>query len=139
LDRLLFQLVGLRSRRLVPKPGPSRASPGSQGWYRMSGLDHDFEVAIDAALEQMRATIIGAIDAAQKAHADIQSAAGSSVPPPSRQFFASCVMQLGYCVQCDADIKTFEGGDSATAWHAIKNAVDLSNHYWESRFELRRE
>ncbi|WP_428534871.1 hypothetical protein [Rhodopila sp.] len=45
-------------------------------------------------------------------------------------------MQLANCLQCGADIKRFQGGDPKLAWHAIKNAVDISNHYWGSKFEL---
>jgi hypothetical protein len=103
----------------------------------MVGSDPTFEAKQDKVLEQMRASIVATIDEACKAFAENMSAAGYSEPPPPREYFASCVMQLAYRLQCGADVEKFAGGDPRIAWHAIKNAVDISNHYWGSNFELR--
>ena len=103
----------------------------------MIDSDRTFEDKQDKLLEHMRTSIAALIDQTCKAFAENMSAAGSSEPPPPRQFFASCVMQLAYRLQCGADVEKFEGGDAEMAWHAIKNAVDISNYYWGSNFELR--
>ena len=105
----------------------------------MSDADRNSEDKLDDALERMRSTVIAAIDQAYDAFAEAMSTAGTSEPPPPRQYFASCVMQLAYCLQCGADIKRFHGGDPKLAWHAIKNAIDISNHYWGSKFELQQK
>ena len=103
----------------------------------MIDSDRKFEDEQDKLLAHMRASIAAVIDETCNSFAETMTAAGHSEPPPPKQYFASCIMQLAYCLQCGADVEKFEGGDPKMAWHAIKNAVDISNHYWGSNFELR--
>ena len=103
----------------------------------MSDRDQTFEARVDEALDQLRESVLAAVDAAHEAFAAAVAAHGRGEPPP-RAFFASQVMQLGYCLQCGADPERFTGGDREAAWYAVKNAVDIANHHWGAGFEVRR-
>ncbi|WP_428491110.1 hypothetical protein [Rhodopila sp.] len=99
----------------------------------MPDPDRNFKNEQNQALEHMKATFIAAIEQAYEAFAETMSAAGSGEPPPPRQFSANCGVHLACCMHCGADINRLHGGDG------IKNAVDISNHDWGSKFELQQK
>lgn len=74
------------------------------------------EEATKRALEEMRA--IGQEDAA-----------------PTLQYFAAVVHQRMYCLMCDADPDTFEGGNPEIAYHVIRNCQNIARHYWSADME----
>lgn len=73
-------------------------------------------------------------DATEQARTEMQ-AAGLEMPPPSKDYLAAKIHQYVYCILCDADPDTFQGGRAAPAISLIKNCQNIARHYWGAKIE----
>ncbi len=72
-----------------------------------------------------------AVERASKEVAKAFEAAGSDMQPPPRDYFAAVAHQQLFLLLCGADPQTFEGGDPEIAGHIIRNAQNITEHYWK--------
>ncbi|MFJ1307194.1 hypothetical protein [Agrobacterium sp. P15N1-A] len=79
----------------------------------------------------MMTTIHAALERASKEVTEAFRAAGSDMQPPPHDYFAAVAHQQLFLMLCGADPKTFEGGDPEIAGHIIRNAQNISDHYWK--------
>ena len=70
----------------------------------------------------MMVTIHAALERASKEAADAFRAV---------DYFTAVAHQQLFLMLCGADPKTFEGGDPEIAGHIIRNAQNISDHYWK--------
>lgn len=86
------------------------------------------ETALVAAVSAALREAVG--NAAEDLH--VIDGAGSA---PPLEYFASVVHQRMYCIMCNADPDTFEGGDPDIALHVIRNSQNIANRYWSADIE----
>ncbi len=79
----------------------------------------------------MMATIQAALERASKEVSEALQAADSDVQPPPRDYFAAVAHQQLFLLLCGADPETFEGGDPDIAGPIIRNAQNITEHYWK--------
>ncbi|CDI08047.1 hypothetical protein [Agrobacterium pusense] len=79
----------------------------------------------------MMASVHAAVERASKEVAKAFEAAGSDMQPPPRDYFAAVAHQQLFLLLCGADPQTFEGGDPEIAGHIIRNAQNITEHYWK--------
>ncbi|MCZ7855663.1 hypothetical protein O9X81_03485 [Agrobacterium salinitolerans] len=79
----------------------------------------------------MMATVHAALEHASKEVTEAFRAVGSDMQPPPHDYFAAVTHQQLFLMLCGADPKTFEGGDPDIAGHLIRNAQNISDHYWK--------
>ena len=79
----------------------------------------------------MMVTIHAALERASKEAADAFRAVDSDMQPPPHDYFTAVAHQQLFLMLCGADPKTFEGGDPEIAGHIIRNAQNISDHYWK--------
>ena len=93
------------------------------------------ERQVKAILERTEAAMIASIHAAlERASKEVTEefrAVDSDMRPPPRDYFAAVAHQQLFLMLCGADPKTFEGGDPEIAGHIIRNAQNISDHYWK--------
>jgi hypothetical protein len=81
----------------------------------------------------MMATIHAALERASKQAVEELQAIGSEIPPPPHDYFAAVAHQQLFLLLCGADRETFAGGDPEVAAHIIRNAQNISDHYWTQK------
>ncbi|CAH0159212.1 hypothetical protein SRABI05_00746 [Agrobacterium fabrum] len=81
----------------------------------------------------MMATIHAALERASKEVNDAFQAVDSDMQPPPHDYFAAVAHQQLFLMLCGADPKTFEGGDPEIAGHIIRNAQNITEHYWKKK------
>ncbi|MCP2154294.1 hypothetical protein G6L97_04000 [Agrobacterium tumefaciens] len=81
----------------------------------------------------MMATIHAALERASKQAAEELQAVGSEIQPPPHDYFAAVAHQQLFLLLCGANPDTFEGGDPEIAGHIIRNAQNISDHYWQKK------
>lgn len=79
----------------------------------------------------MMATIHAALERAGKEVAEAFQTVDSDMQPPPRDYFTAVAHQQLFLQLCGADPQTFEGGDPEIAGHIIRNAQNISDHYWK--------
>ncbi|WFN86985.1 hypothetical protein [Agrobacterium pusense] len=79
----------------------------------------------------MMASVHAAVERASKEVAEAFEATGSDVQPPPRDYFAAVAHQQLFLLLCGADPQTLEGGDPEIAGHIIRNAQNITEHYWK--------
>ncbi|CAN7224615.1 hypothetical protein LJR221_000785 [Agrobacterium tumefaciens] len=93
------------------------------------------ERQVQAILERTEAatmaTIHAALERASKEVTEAFRAVDSDMQPPPRDYFAAVAHKQLFLMLCGADPKTFEGGDPEIAGHIIRNAQNISDHYWK--------
>ncbi|WP_454700574.1 hypothetical protein [Agrobacterium burrii] len=80
--------------------------------------------------EAMMAAIYAALERASTKAAEELQAIGSDIEPPPYEYFVATAHQQLFLRICGADGETFEGGDPEVASHIIRNAQNISDHYW---------
>ena len=88
-------------------------------------------------LEQTKATMLATIHAAleragEQTTRELQ-AIGSEIEAPPHEYFAAVAHQQLFLLLCGADPETFKGGDPEIAAHIIRNAQNISDHYWTKK------
>ncbi|MCZ4430758.1 hypothetical protein O3S81_13720 [Agrobacterium sp. SOY23] len=81
----------------------------------------------------MMASIHAALERASKEVAEAFKTVDSDMQPPPHDYFAAVAHQQLFLLLCGADPKTFEGGDPEIAGHIIRNARNITEHYWETK------
>nr|WP_236771096.1 hypothetical protein [Agrobacterium tumefaciens] len=80
--------------------------------------------------EAMMAAIYAALEQASRKAAEELQAIGSEIEPPPYEYLVATAHQQLFLLLCGADRGTFEGGDPEIAAHIIRNAQNISDHYW---------
>lgn len=81
----------------------------------------------------MMSTIHAALERASKQAAEEFRTVGSEMQPPPHDYFAAVAHQQLFLLLCGADPETFKGGDPEIAGHIIRNAQNISDHYWTKK------
>lgn len=81
----------------------------------------------------MMATIHAALERTSKEVAEAFQAADSDMQPPPSDYFAAVAHQQLFLMLCGANPETFEGGDPEIAGHIIRNAQNISDHYFKKK------
>ncbi|XOK12291.1 hypothetical protein ACI6PO_04100 [Agrobacterium tumefaciens] len=81
----------------------------------------------------MMATIQAALERASKEVAEAFQAVDSDMQPPPSDYFVAVAHQQLFLLLCGADPETFKGGDPDIAGHIIRNAQNITEHYWKKR------
>ncbi|MGQ2918863.1 MULTISPECIES: hypothetical protein [Rhizobium] len=83
--------------------------------------------------EAMLAAIDAALERASKQAAEELQSIGSEIQPPAYEYFAAVAHQQLFLLLCGANRETFQGGDPEVAAHLIRNAQNISDHYWKKK------
>jgi hypothetical protein len=99
----------------------------------MTPAERQIQDILERKEAAMMATIHAALERASKEVTDAFQAVASDMQPPPHDYFAAVAHQQLFLLLCGADPKTFEGGDPEIAGHIIRNAQNITEHYWKKK------